>query len=133
MSDFQFNSDVILLAILLILSGLISGSEVALFSLSKTDIKSNSDLNAFKIVDNLLKEPNSFKVDKHEVSIMYAVCGALAARASVETCPNICKIADKMDPEFQIILMRDALHREVQFKFQPDFKNWAAKNATVIL
>ena len=58
MSDFQFNSDIILLAILLILSGLISGSEVALFSLSKTDIKSNSDLNAFKIVDNLLKEPN---------------------------------------------------------------------------
>ena len=57
-SDFQFNSDIILLAILLILSGLISGSEVALFSLSKTDIKSNSDLNAFKIVDNLLKEPN---------------------------------------------------------------------------
>jgi len=57
-SDFQFNSDILLLVVLLILSGLISGSEVALFSLSKSDIKSNSDLKAFKIVDNLLKEPN---------------------------------------------------------------------------
>jgi len=84
-------------------------------------------------IDNLLKEPSSFKVDKHEVSIMYAVCGALASRASAQTCPNICKIADKMDPEFQIILMRDALHRDETFKFQQDFRNWASKNATVIL
>lgn len=84
-------------------------------------------------IDKLMAEPNSFKIDSHEVSILYAVCGAVASRASVQTCPNICKIADKMDPEFQIILMRDALHKEDQFKFQPDFKNWAAKNSTVIL
>ena len=57
-SDFQFNSDIFLLIILLILSGLISGSEVALFSLSKSDIKSKSDLKSFIIVDKLLKEPN---------------------------------------------------------------------------
>jgi hypothetical protein len=84
-------------------------------------------------IDKLLAEPNSFKIDKNEVSIMYAVCGAIASRATLETCPNICKIADKMDPEFQVILMRDALSKEDQFKFQPDFKNWAAKNATVLL
>ena len=57
-SDFQFNSDIFLLIILLILSGLISGSEVALFSLSKSDIKAKSDLKSFIIVDKLLKEPN---------------------------------------------------------------------------
>ena len=57
-SDFQFDSDIFLLIILLILSGLISGSEVALFSLSKSDIKSKSDLKSFIIVDRLLKEPN---------------------------------------------------------------------------
>jgi len=84
-------------------------------------------------IDKLLAEPNSFKVDRNDVSIMYAVCGALAARASVQNCENICKVADKMDPEFQIILMRDGLNREQQFKFQSHFKNWAAKNATVIL
>ena len=57
-SDFQFDSDIFLLIILLILSGLISGSEVALFSLSKSDIKAKSDLKSFIIVDKLLKEPN---------------------------------------------------------------------------
>ena len=84
-------------------------------------------------IDQLMKEPGSFKVDKNEISILYAVCGAVAARATVQNCGTICKIADKMQPEFQIILMRDALNREDQFKFQPDFKNWAAKNSTVIL
>ena len=84
-------------------------------------------------IDKLMKEPNSFNVNKNEVSILYAICGAVAARATVQSCGTICKIADKMEPEFQVILMRDALHREEQFKFQPDFRNWAAKNSTVIL
>ena len=57
-ADFQFNFDILLLIILLILSGLISGSEVALFSLSKSDIKSKSDLKSFIIVDKLLNQPN---------------------------------------------------------------------------
>lgn len=84
-------------------------------------------------IDKLMKEPGSFNVDKNEVSIMYAVCGALAARATVDNCGTICKIADKMQPEFQIILMRDSLHRDKDIKFETAFKNWAAKNSTVIL
>tara|TARA_B100001146_G_scaffold146240_1_gene128491 strand:+ start:109 stop:1335 length:1227 start_codon:yes stop_codon:yes gene_type:complete len=46
------------LVILLIFSGFISGSEVALFSLSKSDIESKSDLKSFKIITNLLEKPN---------------------------------------------------------------------------
>ncbi len=56
--DYQFNFDIFLLVILLICSALISGSEVALFSLSKSDIKSKSDLKSFNIISNLLQEPN---------------------------------------------------------------------------
>ena len=56
--NYQFNFDIILLGILLILSGFISGSEVALFSLSKTEIESKSDLKSFKIITNLLEKPN---------------------------------------------------------------------------
>ncbi len=56
--NYQFNFDIILLVILLILSGFISGSEVALFSLSKTEIESKSDLKSFKIITNLLEKPN---------------------------------------------------------------------------
>ena len=56
--NYRFNFDIILLVILLILSGFISGSEVALFSLSKTEIESKSDLKSFKIITNLLEKPN---------------------------------------------------------------------------
>ena len=56
--NYQFNFDIFLLVILLIFSGFISGSEVALFSLSKSDIESKSDLKSFKIITNLLEKPN---------------------------------------------------------------------------
>ena len=56
--DPQFNFDIFLLVILLIGSALISGSEVALFSLSKSDIKSKLDLKYFNIISNLLEKPN---------------------------------------------------------------------------
>ena len=56
--NYQFNFDIFLLVILLILSGFISGSEVALFSLSKSEIESKSDLKSFKIIINLLEKPN---------------------------------------------------------------------------
>ncbi|RZP06666.1 MAG: gliding motility-associated protein GldE [Flavobacteriales bacterium] len=56
--DHQFNFDIFLLVILLIGSALISGSEVALFSLSKSDIKSKLDLKSFNIISNLLEQPN---------------------------------------------------------------------------
>ena len=56
--SYQFNFDVFLLVILLIFSGFISGSEVALFSLSKSDIESKSNLKSFKIIANLLEKPN---------------------------------------------------------------------------
>ena len=56
--NYQFNFDIFLLVILLIFSGFISGSEVALFSLSKSEIESKSDLKSFKIIINLLEKPN---------------------------------------------------------------------------
>ena len=56
--SYQFNFDGFLLVILLIFSGFISGSEVALFSLSKSDIESKSNLKSFKIIANLLEKPN---------------------------------------------------------------------------
>ncbi len=56
--NYQFNFDVFLLVILLIFSGFISGSEVALFSLSKNDIQLKSHLKSFKIINNLLEQPN---------------------------------------------------------------------------
>ena len=56
--NYQFNFDIFLLVILLIFSGFISGSEVALFSLSKSEIESKSDLKSFKIITNLLEKPN---------------------------------------------------------------------------
>ena len=56
--EFNFSSNYILLFFLLLSSALISGSEVALFSLTKKQIEENSNLSSVQAIKSLLKNPN---------------------------------------------------------------------------
>ena len=55
--EFSFSANYFLLALLLVSSALISGSEVALFSLTKKQIDQNIDISSIKIVKSLLEKP----------------------------------------------------------------------------
>jgi len=56
--EFEFLLNYIFLVLLLLFSALISGSEVALFSLTKKQINENLKFSSFKIIDRLLSKPN---------------------------------------------------------------------------
>ena len=77
--DFEFLFGIIAIAILLACSAFISGSEVALFSLSQKDIDdiSNKDYNSGKLVSKLLEKPKklsaSILVANHLVNIAFVV------------------------------------------------------------
>lgn len=77
--DFEFLFGIIAIVILLACSAFISGSEVALFSLSQKDIDdiSNKDYNSGKLVSKLLEKPKklsaSILVANHLVNIAFVV------------------------------------------------------------
>ena len=73
------------------------------------------------------------KVPKDEPAIMYAIAGALAAKATSDNFDKICTYAGRMAPEFQVVLMRDALSRTRSLGSHPAYQQWVSKNATEIL
>ena len=84
-------------------------------------------------IDSIIRQPNAAKVPKDEPAIMYAIAGALAAKATSDNFDKICTYAGRMAPEFQVVLMRDALSRTRSLGSHPAYQQWVSKNATEIL
>jgi len=83
-------------------------------------------------IDQIIKSPGQVNVPI-DMSILYAVAGALASRAEQANFHKICVFARRMPMEYQIVLMKDALAKDRGLVQNTDFKNWAQDNATVIL
>ena len=64
---------------------------------------------------------------------MYAIAGAIAARSSADNFDKVCQYANRMEPEFQVVLMRDALSRNPKLATTAAYQSWLAKNATEII
>jgi len=84
-------------------------------------------------IDALLRQPHAAKVPKDEPAIMYAIAGAIAARSTPENFDKVCQYANRMEPEFQVVLMRDALSRNPNLAKTNAYQSWLAKNATEII
>jgi|TARA_B110000438_G_scaffold295659_1_gene339017 hypothetical protein len=84
-------------------------------------------------IDALLRQPHAAKVPKDEPAIMYAIAGAIAARSTPENFDKVCQYANRMEPEFQVVLMRDALSRNSSLAKTNAYQSWLAKNATEII
>jgi hypothetical protein len=67
-------------------------------------------------------------------SVMYALMGALAAKATINNFESIAKYAKRIDAkEYQVVLMKDATRLTPAIKDCQSFINWATKNANVII
>ena len=67
-------------------------------------------------------------------SIMFALMGALAAKASVANFESVVKYAERIkEREYQIVLMKDATRLTPEIKSCKGFIDWATKNADVIV
>ena len=84
-------------------------------------------------IEALIRQPNAAKVPKDEPAIMYAIAGALAAKATKDNFDKICTYTQRMAPEFQVVLMRDALSRNRNLGTHASYVQWVSKNAKEIL
>ena len=133
--DFEFLFGIIAIVILLACSAFISGSEVALFSLSQKDIDdiSNKDYNSGKLVSKLLEKPKklsaSILVANHLVNIAFVVIfSSLSQRLFYKIESSVFDLILKIIIATFLIL----LFGEVLPKIYANKKNLAfAKNAAI--
>lgn len=83
-------------------------------------------------IDGILMDPANAPVPENR-STVYAVCTALAARASRNTFGNVCEYIDRLDPEFRALTVKDAMKRHGgEVTSTPAFTKWATENQQLL-
>jgi len=83
-------------------------------------------------IDHLIDNPHTYKVDDNP-AVMYALSGALAARACDEKMENIMKVIKKLPTEFQVITVKQSLIKDRSIIQHDAIDQWVSHNSTVIL
>jgi hypothetical protein len=82
--------------------------------------------------DLILLRPDEVKVPK-EPSTLYALCGALATKATDQTFGNIVKYSNRLPSEFSVMLIVDCItHNKALVKTKP-FVEWNLKHQDVLV
>jgi hypothetical protein len=68
-----------------------------------------------------------------DTSTLYALTGALAQRATVATIGRIIQYGRRIQPEFNVIMMRDAMNKSEEITSTREFITWASDNQHIIL
>ncbi len=66
-------------------------------------------------------------------AVTYALCEALARKAGPETMPALVAYAARLEPEFSVLLMRDAVCHNSGIVGTEAFAGWAEANAHVLM
>lgn len=83
-------------------------------------------------IDALIDKPSTYKQDDNP-ALLYALTGAVAARACDTKMSNIMKLAKKIPVEFQVILVKGCLAVDKELKSNADVRTWIVDNANVVL
>lgn len=81
--------------------------------------------------DKCIANPDSFAIPK-DMATVYALVGAIAYRANPDNIANIVKITQRLDPEFSVCLMRDAVRRNTAVADTKAFVEWSRQNIKVM-
>jgi hypothetical protein len=78
--------------------------------------------------DEVIKNPMKALIPnpKDKPGNLYALCGALASRATTKTISNIIKYARRLPAEFSALLVNDATSRDIKLCNNDQFIEWAA-------
>lgn len=82
--------------------------------------------------DLIIMDPENAKVPT-DLSAVYATVGALSVRASANNFDRILKYGDRLQKEFQVLLVRDSSKRQPEVANTKAFTEWAIKNTDVLL
>jgi hypothetical protein len=80
----------------------------------------------------LLESPESAVVPE-DPAILYALCELLSTKASEGNLPSIIAYANRLPPEFSVLLVRDAARENKAILHTPAFNEWATAHAEVLL
>ena len=83
-------------------------------------------------IDYLIDNPQSYKPDDSP-AVLYALSGALAARACNEKMENIIKVVKKLPTEFQVIAVKQSLTKDKSVISHDSVDKWLSDNSNVIL
>ena len=76
-------------------------------------------------IESIIASPNAIQVPV-EPSICYAITGALAHHASMENFDKLMQFIERMPLEFQVICLREAIHRTKPLTGHPSVQKWIA-------
>jgi hypothetical protein len=82
--------------------------------------------------DMILMNPEREKVPT-DPATLYAICGALSARASEQTIPSIVKYGNRMPDEFSVLLIRDCVLKDKNVTRTRAYIEWATKHKDVLI
>jgi hypothetical protein len=82
--------------------------------------------------DAVLLSPKEAEVPTKPATL-YAISGAIAARATVDNFDAVATYAKRLPPEFMIMVFRDAVQRSKEIMYTRPFTEWAAKEGSKVL
>ena len=83
-------------------------------------------------IDNLIKDPGTY-MPTDDPAVLYALTGAISARAEESKMENIMKLTAKLPVEFQVVLVKGILAIDRAFINHSTMAAWIQKNSTVVL
>lgn len=82
--------------------------------------------------DAILMSPKTAEVPTDPATV-YAICGALAHRATDVNFGRIMEYIKRLPPEFSVLFVRDAIQRQPSIKTSSDFIAWASGDGAKLL
>ena len=82
--------------------------------------------------DVVLMNPKTAEVPS-DPATLYALCGALSARASEANFERMVQYCGRMKPEFQVLAIRDSVKRTPELAHMEAFTAWAIQNHSVLI
>lgn len=83
-------------------------------------------------IDAVLMDPASFQ-SPNNPAVIYALCGALARKATKDNFSRIVEISEKLPREFSVLLVSDCLKYNDEITTCRAFIDWNVKNADILL
>lgn len=82
--------------------------------------------------DSILLNPQSALVPD-DPATLYALCGALARKASANTFDRLCDYFNRLPPEFSVLAVRDSVQICPELTETRAFIEWSSKNADILI
>ncbi len=82
--------------------------------------------------DAVLLNPDTADVPT-DPATLYAICGALAVRASDQTAGRLLTYARRMPAEFGVLLVRDSIRKAPEVQNCAEFIRWASDNQDILV